>query len=194
MSVASIGPTPNPAKMAPHSPVPAPTSRTGPCPPAPTNARVDDPNEYNFSQLLPYDGIRPVYEPKFATAADAPLLDDELVMGIAIQGEAKAYPVTVLRFREMVNDELDELEEATNTIEQADALVDAIYYICDTAVRHGMNLDPLFSIVHRANMQKVVDGKVIRREDGKILKPEGWEDPEPYLRREMENQEKNGSW
>lgn len=96
--------------------------------------------------------------------------------------------------REMVNDELDELEEATNTIEQADALVDAIYYICDTAVRHGMNLDPLFSIVHRANMQKVVDGKVIRREDGKILKPEGWEDPEPYLRREMENQEKNGSW
>ena len=28
--------------------------------------------------------------------------------------------------REMVNDELDELEEATNTVEQADALVDAI--------------------------------------------------------------------
>jgi len=74
--------------------------------PAPTNARVDDPNEYNYSQLLPYDGIRPVYEPEFATAAIAPLLDDELVMGISIQGEAKAYPVTVLRFREMVNDEL----------------------------------------------------------------------------------------
>ena len=96
--------------------------------------------------------------------------------------------------RKMVNDELDELEDATNTIEQADALVDAIYYICDTAVRHGLNLDPLFKIVHRANMQKVVDGKVIRREDGKILKPEGWEDPEPYLSREMENQDKNGSW
>ena len=57
-------------------------------------------------QLLPYDGIRPVYEPEFATAAIAPSLDDELVMGIAIQGEAKAYPVTVLCFREMVNDEL----------------------------------------------------------------------------------------
>jgi hypothetical protein len=74
--------------------------------PAPTNMRFDDPNEYNFSQLLPYDGIRPVYEPEFATAVDAPLLDDELVMGVAIQGQAKAYPVTVLRFREMVNDEL----------------------------------------------------------------------------------------
>jgi hypothetical protein len=27
-------------------------------------------------------------------------------MGVALNGEAKAYPVTVLRIREMVNDEL----------------------------------------------------------------------------------------
>ena len=107
----------------------------------------------------------------------------------------KEMSVDAIAFiRKMVNDELDELEEATNTIEQADALVDAIYYICDTAVRHGLNLDPLFKIVHRANMQKVVDGKVIRREDGKIMKPKGWEDPEPYLRKEMEKQEEQGSW
>ena len=46
---------------------------------------------------------------------------------------------------------LDELEEAINNHEQADALVDAIYYICDTAVRHGLNLDPLFSVVHRCH-------------------------------------------
>jgi hypothetical protein len=38
--------------------------------------------------------------------ADAPLVDDELIIGIAIDGEAKAYPITVLRSREMVNDEL----------------------------------------------------------------------------------------
>lgn len=103
-------------------------------------------------------------------------------------------PEAIAFIREMVNDELDELEEATNTVEQADALVDAIYYICDTAVRHGMNLDTLFKIVHRANMQKVVDGRVIRREDGKIMKPDGWEDPEPYLTREMQRQERDGSF
>ena len=103
-------------------------------------------------------------------------------------------PEAIAFIREMVNDELDELEEAKNTVEQADALVDAIYYICDTAVRHGMNLDTLFKIVHRANMQKVVDGKVIRREDGKIMKPDGWEDPEPYLTREMQRQERDGSF
>jgi hypothetical protein len=55
---------------------------------------------------LPRDAIRPVYEPDFVSAADSPLQADELVMGVAIKGEAKAYPVSVLRFREMVNDEL----------------------------------------------------------------------------------------
>ena len=97
--------TPPPSESTTSNPPPRATAPQS-VEPAPTNARVDDPNEYNFSQLLPYDGIRPVYEPEFAAAAIAPLLDDELVMGIAIQEEAKAYPVTVLRFREMVNDEL----------------------------------------------------------------------------------------
>lgn len=75
-------------------------------PPAATNVRVTDTSEYEFPQLLPFDGIPPVYDPRFASAADAPLLNDELVMGIALDDEAKAYPVTVLRFREMVDDEL----------------------------------------------------------------------------------------
>ncbi|NIW47467.1 MAG: DUF3179 domain-containing protein [Gammaproteobacteria bacterium] len=61
-----------------------------------------------YYQMIPFDGIRPIYEPEFATAAESEslVLDDELVMGIAWEGEAKAYPVTVMRFREMVNDEL----------------------------------------------------------------------------------------
>ncbi|MXW74492.1 MAG: HAD family hydrolase [Acidimicrobiaceae bacterium] len=95
---------------------------------------------------------------------------------------------------EMVNDELEELREATDVVEQSDALVDAIYYICDTAVRHGMNLDRVFEIVHGANMGKVVDGRVIRRDDGKILKPEGWRDPGPLLITELERQQREGSW
>jgi predicted HAD superfamily Cof-like phosphohydrolase len=96
--------------------------------------------------------------------------------------------------REMVNDEMEELAAADSAVDQADALVDAIYYICDCAVRHGMNLDPLFAIVHQANMGKVVDGKVIRREDGKILKPQGWQAPEPLLEEEMARQDQEGGW
>jgi hypothetical protein len=66
-------------------------------------------DSYLPPQLIPPDGIRPVYDPRFVEAVDAPLLDDELVIGVSVEGEAKAYPITVLRFREMVNDELGKL-------------------------------------------------------------------------------------
>ena len=103
-------------------------------------------------------------------------------------------PEGIAFIRQMVNDEMDELEESQTITEQADALVDAIYYICDYAVRNGVNLDPPFEIVHKANMQKVVDGKVIRRDDGKILKPESWEDPAPKLNAEMARQSTKGGF
>lgn len=75
--------------------------------PASTNARVGEDERYVIPPaLIPFDGIAPVYEPQFVSAQDSPLLADELVMGVSIDGESKAYPVTVLRFREMVDDEI----------------------------------------------------------------------------------------
>ncbi|NIS82271.1 MAG: DUF3179 domain-containing protein [Anaerolineales bacterium] len=70
------------------------------------NNRLDDPREYSYVQLIPFDGIPPIYEPRFVGAEEAPLNDDELVIGIVLEEKAKAYPITVLRAREMVNDEL----------------------------------------------------------------------------------------
>jgi len=61
---------------------------------------------YRYNQLLGRDGIRPIYDPEFIPADQAQIKDDELVLGIAIDGQAKAYPITVLNSREMVNDEL----------------------------------------------------------------------------------------
>lgn len=56
--------------------------------------------------MLGFDGIPPIYTPRFVSAQEAPLIDDELVMGVVIDGDARAYPVTVMRFREIVNDEI----------------------------------------------------------------------------------------
>jgi hypothetical protein len=83
--------------------VPETTTNSNPSATSTVNPLLDD---FVFQPLLPYDGIRPIYNPEFVNASDSPLLEDELVMGVAIQGEAKAFPVTVLRFREMVDDEL----------------------------------------------------------------------------------------
>jgi len=70
------------------------------------NRRVDMKEDIFNPTLLPYDAILPVYKPEFGPADQVPLDDDELVIGISLNGESKAYSITVLRSREMVNDEL----------------------------------------------------------------------------------------
>ncbi len=95
--------------------------------------------------------------------------------------------------RQMLQDELAELEAAGELADQADALVDLIYYILHIACKQGINLDPLFKIVHRANMAKVAAG-VQRRADGKIMKPPDWQPPEPLLAAELERQRDQGAF
>jgi hypothetical protein len=70
------------------------------------NPRVQVPADLSVAWLIPWDGIRPIYDPEFASAAEAPLDDEELVLTISLDGEAKAYPISVLQGREMVNDEM----------------------------------------------------------------------------------------
>ncbi len=57
-----------------------------------------------FRQLIPRDAINPIYRPRFIPAESAALNPEELVIGVAINGESKAYPVGPLNRREMVND------------------------------------------------------------------------------------------
>ena len=59
-----------------------------------------------FDQLLGRDQIHPVYRPLVVTPEMAALDSDDLVIGVNISGESRAYPIRPLRFREMVNDEL----------------------------------------------------------------------------------------
>jgi predicted HAD superfamily Cof-like phosphohydrolase len=74
----------------------------------------------------------------------------------------------------LVDEEADELAEALardDLPEIADACVDLIYVTLSCAVAHGIDLEPIFSAVHEANMAKA-GGK--KRADGKQLKPLGW--------------------
>jgi hypothetical protein len=57
-----------------------------------------------FRQLIPRDAINPIYRPRFTSAESAGLNPEELVIGVAINGESRAYPVGPLNRREMVND------------------------------------------------------------------------------------------
>ena len=71
--------------------------------------------------------------------------------------------------------EYNKAEDNNDITNLAVELADIIYIACGTAVSYGIPLDDVFNAIHQANMNKLVDGKVIRREDGKIKKPEGWQ-------------------
>jgi len=54
----------------------------------------------------PRDGIPALDEPHTVAAAEARWGDDELVLGLVVGGEARAYPVAILNWHELVNDVL----------------------------------------------------------------------------------------
>ena len=58
-----------------------------------------------FSGGLPKDGIPAIDKPKFEPISEIDHLSDtEPVVGLVVNGEAKAYPVQVLMWHEIVND------------------------------------------------------------------------------------------
>ena len=56
----------------------------------------------------PRDGIPALDSPKFVTVAQADrvLRDSDVVLGVEFQGVAKAYPIRILNWHELVNDQV----------------------------------------------------------------------------------------
>jgi len=77
-------------------------------------------------------------------------------------------------------EEVMELQYAETHIDALDAITDILYVLLGTAHAYGLGdkLQAAFNEVHRSNMIKVMpDGKVLKREDGKIIKPDTYEPP-----------------
>ena len=68
---------------------------------------------------------------------------------------------------------------ARDVVEAADALADLDYVIAGMALEAGIPHPDVVREVHRANMSKLgADGQPILREDGKILKSDGYTPPD----------------
>lgn len=94
-------------------------------------------------------------------------------------GERPAVPSkgTPQLRKNIIKEEYEELIEAMergDLPEIADAICDLTYVILGTAVSYGMDVRPVWDAVQKTNMAKVGGGE---REDGKILKPDGWTPP-----------------
>lgn len=70
---------------------------------------------------------------------------------------------------------LDTVEE--NRLAQLKELADLVFVCYQFAAARGWNLDEAMNRVFESNMSKLVDGKPLRREDGKVLKGPNYQPP-----------------
>ena len=86
-------------------------------------------------------------------------------------------------YLDLITEEYEELKEAVienDRVEQLDALVDILVVTLGAIRTGGFDGEGAWKEVMDTNFAKIdpTTGKVIKREDGKVLKPEGWKAPE----------------
>jgi predicted HAD superfamily Cof-like phosphohydrolase len=85
-------------------------------------------------------------------------------------------------YLDLIKEEVGELHAAVDDndrVEQLDALIDILVVTVGALHSLGVDAEGAWNEVIRSNMSKVdpTTGKVIKREDGKILKPESYSPP-----------------
>ena len=85
-------------------------------------------------------------------------------------------------YLDLIREETDELEEAildNDKVEQLDALVGILVVTMGAIRAAGWDGEGAWKEVMDTNFAKIDPdtGKVRKREDGKVLKPEGWQPP-----------------
>ena len=85
-------------------------------------------------------------------------------------------------YLKLIREETGELHSAlmdADPVEQLDALIDILVVTIGAIHSAGFDAEGAWKEVMRSNFDKISsDGKVRRREDGKILKPSDWTPPE----------------
>lgn len=110
-------------------------------------------------------------------------------------------------FKSLYHDLIDEAEltyhkqrkksrPKTKLIGVTDAYTDISYFGEGGFCEIGLDSNPIFNIVHQANMGKLFpDGKPHYNQVGKVIKPDNWEKdfaPEPLIEAEIKKQKKLG--
>lgn len=86
-------------------------------------------------------------------------------------------------YKELIEEEVAEFweaEAAGDDVEEIDACFDMIWVIVGYMKSRGWDCEGIWDEGAKSNLSKIdpVTGMVRKREDGKILKPEGWQPPD----------------
>lgn len=105
------------------------------------------------------------------------------------------YSVNLLKLRQrLINEEVSELNAEIDSLileletqghiapqtklKMFKELADVQYVVSGMAVSLGIPLEEVFRRVHESNMSKLVDGKPLKRADGKFLKGPNYKKPD----------------
>jgi predicted HAD superfamily Cof-like phosphohydrolase len=82
-------------------------------------------------------------------------------------------------YKNLIKEEFGELLSAKNVEEEFDALIDILVVTVGALHSLGVDAESGWNEVMRTNFDKIDPdtGKVRKRDDGKVLKPEGWQPP-----------------
>jgi len=115
-----------------------------------------------------------------------PFLDQWKFMAACDQTVGKQDLQQYQMYCNLIREEFDELCESDNIVDDLDALIDILVVTIGAIHSLGANAEAAWNEVMRTNFAKIdpATGKVRKREDGKVLKPEGWQPPnlEPFTR------------
>jgi predicted HAD superfamily Cof-like phosphohydrolase len=120
-----------------------------------------------------------------------PFRDQEKFMKACDQsvGEwnVEQFNLYVNLIEEEFNDELKTAIKNCDNVEILDALIDILVVTIGAAHSMGADVEGAWKEVMKTNFAKIgEDGKVRKREDGKVLKPVGWVSPDlkPFVKGE----------
>ena len=92
-------------------------------------------------------------------------------------------PENIGLYRNLIVEEFWEFkigDDKNDDVERLDACMDMIWVILGYCYMKGWDVDGAWDEVARSNLMKInpKTGKVNKRQDGKVLKPDGWTPPE----------------
>jgi predicted HAD superfamily Cof-like phosphohydrolase len=109
-----------------------------------------------------------------------PFIDQQLFMRACDQTVNVYNPLQFDLYTNLIKEEYRELKQARDDIETLDALVDIL--VVTIGAIYSMGADPraAWQEVMKTNFAKIdsVTGRVMKRSDGKVLKPLDWVPPD----------------
>ena len=107
-----------------------------------------------------------------------PFQDQATFMQAGDQTTGVNNPQQMSLYLDLVNEEVNELFEATSYEELVKEACDVIVVTLGLLHSTGVDVEEAWRRVHASNMSKCIDGKLVKREDGKIQKPDTYAAPD----------------